>query len=111
FPTNAAAFQLPVQVQGRLSDPDQFAEVVLKTDAEGRVTRLRDVARIELGAQDYGIRGFFDGQRGIGVAIVQQPGANALGTAQRVLQEVEAIKAELPAGMNIAVPYNPTEFV
>jgi hydrophobe/amphiphile efflux-1 (HAE1) family protein len=99
FPTNAAAFQLPVQVQGRLSDPDQFADVVLKTDAEGRVTRLRDVARIELGAQDYGIRGFFDGQRGIGVAIVQQPGANALGTAQRVLQEVEAIKA------------NPTEFV
>ena len=111
FANNAAAFQLPVQVQGRLNNPDQFANVVLKTDAQGRVTYLRDVARIELGAQDYGIRGFFDGQRGVGVAIVQQPGANALGTADRVLKEVEAIKAELPAGMNVSVPYNPTEFV
>ncbi len=111
FATNAAAFQLPVQVQGRLSDPDQFADVVIKTDAEGRVTRVRDVARVELGAQDYGIRGFFDGERGVGVAVVQQPGANALGTANRVLAEVEAVKAELPAGMNISIPYNPTEFV
>ena len=111
FATNAAAFQLPVQVQGRLSDPDQFADVVIKTDATGRVTRVRDVARVELGAQDYGIRGFFDGQRGVGVAIVQQPGANALGTANRVLAEVEAVKAELPQGMAISIPYNPTEFV
>ena len=111
FATNAAAFQLPVQVQGRLSDPDQFADVVIKTDAEGRVTRVRDVARVELGAQDYGIRGFFDGQRGVGVAVVQQPGANALGTANRVLAEVDALKAELPAGMAVSIPYNPTEFV
>ncbi|RZJ86490.1 MAG: hydrophobe/amphiphile efflux-1 family RND transporter, partial [Brevundimonas sp.] len=83
FATNAAAFQLPVQVQGRLSDPQQFSDIVIKTDAEGRVTRVRDVARVELGAQDYGIRGFFDGQQGVGIAIVQQPGANALGTAER----------------------------
>lgn len=111
FATNASAFQLPVQVQGRLSDPDEFANIVIKTDAEGRVTRIRDVARVELGAQDYGIQGYFDGQRGVGMAIIQQPGANALGTAERVLAEVEAFKAELPAGMDISVPYNPTEFV
>ncbi len=111
FATNAAAFQLPVQVQGRLSDPDQFSNIVIKTDAEGRVTRVRDIARVELGAQDYGIRGFFDGQRGVGVAIIQQPGANALGTAERVLAEVEAIRADLPQGMDVSVAYNPTEFV
>ena len=111
FTTNAAAFQLPVQVQGRLSDPDQFSNVVIKTDAEGRVTRVRDIARVELGAQDYGIRGYFDGQRGVGIAIIQQPGANALGTADRVLKEVETLRGELPAGMQISVPYNPTEFV
>ena len=111
FPNNASAFQLPVQVQGRLTDPQEFGNVVLKTDAEGRVTYLRDVARIELGAQDYGIRGFFDGQRGVGIAIIQQPGANALGTAERVLNEVEAVKADLPQGMQVSVPYNPTEFV
>ncbi len=111
FPTNAAAFQLPVQVQGRLSDPDQFSDIVIKTDAEGRTTRVRDVARVELGAQDYGIRGFFDGERGVGIAIIQQPGANALGTAERVLAEMEAVKAELPQGMALSVAYNPTEFV
>jgi hydrophobe/amphiphile efflux-1 (HAE1) family protein len=111
FATNAAAFQLPVQVQGRLSDPQQFSDVVLKTDAEGRVTRVRDIGRVELGAQDYGIRGFFDGQRGVGIAIIQQPGANALATAERVLNEVEAIRGDLPAGMAISIPYNPTEFV
>jgi hydrophobe/amphiphile efflux-1 (HAE1) family protein len=111
FNTNAAAFQLPVQVQGRLSDPDQFSDIVIRTDAEGRVTRVRDVARVELGAQDYGIRGFFDGERGVGVAIIQQPGANALGTADRVLAEVEAVRAELPQGMDVSIAYNPTEFV
>ena len=111
FATNAAAFQLPVQVQGRLSDPEQFADIVIKTDAEGRVTRVRDVARVELGAQDYGIRGFFDGERGVGIAIIQQPGANALGTAERVLEEIEAVRPDLPQGMDVSIAYNPTEFV
>ncbi len=111
FATNAAAFQQPIQVQGRLSTPEEFSEIVIKTDAEGRVTRIRDVARVELGAQDYGIQGYFDGERGVGIAIVQQPGANALGTAERVMAEIELIKAEAPAGMNVSVAYNPTEFV
>ncbi len=111
FDTNASAFQLPVQVQGRLDNPEQFADVVIKTDADGRVTRVRDVARVELGAQDYGINGYFDGERGVGVAVIQQPGANALGTAERVLAEVETIRGQLPPGIDISVPYNPTEFV
>ncbi|RZJ03841.1 MAG: multidrug efflux RND transporter permease subunit [Brevundimonas sp.] len=111
FPTNAAAFQLPVQVQSRLSDPEQFGDIVIKTDAEGRTTRVRDVARVELGAQDYGIRGYFEGKRGVGLAIQQQPGANALETAKLVMDEIEAVKADLPPGMEISIPYNPTEFV
>ncbi|MBX3478116.1 MAG: multidrug efflux RND transporter permease subunit [Brevundimonas sp.] len=111
FATNAAAFQLPVQVQGRLTDPDQFADIVIKTDAQGRVTRVRDIARVELGAQDYGIKGFFDGERGVGIAVIQQPGANALATAERVLKEVETARETLPQGMAISIPYNPTEFV
>ena len=111
FPTNAAAFQLPVQVQSRLSDPDQFSDIVIKTDAQGRTTRVRDVARVELGSQDYGIRGYFDGEPGVALAIQQQPGANALDTAARVEAEIEAIRAGLPVGMAISVPYNPTEFV
>ncbi|NBW08084.1 MAG: multidrug efflux RND transporter permease subunit [Caulobacteraceae bacterium] len=111
FATNAAAFQQPIQVQGRLNTPEEFGQVVLKTDANGAVTRLSDIARVELGAQDYGIRGFFDGKRGVGVAIVQQPGANALGTAERVQAELEAIRKDLPQGAEVKVAYNPTEFV
>lgn len=111
FATNAAAFQQPIQVQGRLSSPEEFSDIAVKTDADGRVTRIRDIARVELGAQDYGIQGYFDGVRGVGIAIVQQPGANALGTADRVLAEVEKLKTEAPAGLDIGVPYNPTEFV
>ena len=111
FPTNAAAFQLPVQVQSRLSDPEQFGDIVIKTDAEGRTTRVRDVARVELGSQDYGIRGYFDGHPGVALAIQQQPGANALETADRVMAEIESARADLPPGMEISVPYNPTEFV
>jgi len=111
FATNASAFQQPIQVQGRLTTPEEFGKVVLKTNANGAVTRLSDIARIELGAQDYGIRGFFDGERGVGVAIVQQPGANALGTAERVQAELDLLRADLPQGADIKVAYNPTEFV
>jgi len=106
-----AAQQLPVQVQGRLSDPEQFGDVVIRTDSDGRVTRVRDVARVELGSQDYGMRGYFDGNRGVGVAIIQQPGSNALSTANEVLKTVEALKPSLPQGVSYMIPYNPTEFV
>jgi len=111
FATNASAFQEPIQVQGRLSTPQEFSQVVLKTDTTGAVTRLGDIARVELGAESYGIRGFFDGERGVGIAIVQQPGANALGTANRVMAELDLIRADIPQGMEVKIAYNPTEFV
>jgi hydrophobe/amphiphile efflux-1 (HAE1) family protein len=111
FATNAAAFQLPIQVQGRLISPEQFANVVIKTDAEGRVTRVRDVARVEIGSQDYGIRGYFGGKKGIALAIVQQPGSNALATAERVEKALEDARPTMPAGVEAWVPYNPTEYV
>jgi len=111
FATNAAAFQLPIQVQGRLTSPEQFANVVIKTDAEGRVTRVRDVARVEIGSQDYGIRGYFGGKKGIALAIVQQPGSNALATAERVEKALEDARTTMPAGVEAWVPYNPTEYV
>ena len=103
--------ELPVQVQGRLSTPEEFDEVVIRTDAEGRVTRLRDVARVELGAQDYSIRGYFGGKRGVAMAVIQQPGSNALSTAAAVEKVMEEAKATFPAGVSYTVPYNPTEYV
>ena len=103
--------ELPVQVQGRLTEPEQFADVVIRTDAEGRVTRIRDVARVELGSQDYSIRGYFGGERGIGMALIQQPGSNALSTAAEVIRTVEEAKATFPPGVQYTIPYNPTEYV
>ena len=111
FATNAAAFQLPIQVQGRLTSPEQFSDVVIKTDAEGRVTRVRDIARVELGSQDYALRGYLDGERGVAVAIVMQPGANALATQDRVLAELEEAQKSMPEGVTYTIPYNPTEYV
>src|SRR5690606_9650570 len=72
---------------------------------------LRDVARVELGDQDYGIRAFYNGDRSVALAIIQQPGANALNAATLVEDELEAMAAEFPAGLTYATPYNPTEFV
>ena len=111
FDSDPAAFQIGVQVQGRLADPEEFADIVIKRGEDGQITRLGDVARVEIGSQDYGVRGYFDGQRGIALAIIQQPGANALATSERVLSEMESAKENFPQGIRYLIPYNPTEFV
>jgi hydrophobe/amphiphile efflux-1 (HAE1) family protein len=106
------AFELPVEVPGRLITPEQFADVVVKTDtSNGAITRLKDVARVELGAQDYGVRGMFNGREGVGMAVIQQPGANALNAANLVLKEVEDASKTFPPGLEYEIPFNPTEYV
>ncbi|HEX8578475.1 MAG TPA: efflux RND transporter permease subunit, partial [Allosphingosinicella sp.] len=105
------AFELPVQVQGRLNDPAQFADVVIKTDPSGAITRVRDIGRVELGSQEYGIQGSFGGRRGVALAIIQQPGSNALDAADLVLDEVKAASKDFPPGIVYSIPYNPTEYV
>ncbi|WP_033074178.1 efflux RND transporter permease subunit [Sphingopyxis sp. MWB1] len=112
FGSGNPAFELPVEVPGRLVTPEEFQNVVVKTDtATGAITRLKDVARVELGAQDYGVRGVFNGRPGIGMAVIQQPGANALDAANLVLKEVEAASKDFPPGMEYEIPFNPTEYV
>ena len=107
-----ASFELPVQVQGRLTDPDQFADVVLKTDvASGAITRLRDVARVEIGSQDYSIRGTSNTRPAVFIAIQQLPGSNALDTADGVLSDLETASRSFPPGVEYSIPYNPTEYV
>jgi hydrophobe/amphiphile efflux-1 (HAE1) family protein len=105
------AFQLPIEVQGRLNDPAQFADVVIKTDSSGAITRVRDIGRVELGSQEYGIRGSFTGKRGVALAIIQQPGSNALDAAELVLDEVKEASRTFPPGVQYSIPYNPTEYV
>ena len=107
-----AAFELPVQVQGRLNDPDEFADVVLKTDtASGAITRLRDVARVEIGSQDYSIRGTSGTRPAVFMAIQQLPGSNALDTAEGVLDSLKEASRTFPPGVEYSIPYNPTEYV
>jgi len=106
-----SAFQLNVEAQGRFTTPEQFGAVVVKTDAQGRVTRISDVARIELGAEDYGINAYLSGQDSLIMGITQRPGTNALDTADGIKRELEAASADFPAGLEYRIVWNPTEFI
>lgn len=77
-PDASAAFQVTVNTLGRLSSEEQFGEIVVKTGADGQVTRLRDVARISMGADSYSLRSLLNGEPAVGIQIIQSPGANAL---------------------------------
>ena len=105
------AFQMNVQTLGRLITPEQFGDILIKSDADGRVTRVRDVARIELGAQDYGANGYLDRQRAVPMGIFQLPGSNALETAQRVENTMDQLAKRFPSGVAYKVVYNPTHFI
>ena len=111
FNRGGTAFQLGIQTEGRLSNPQQFGEIIIKRDDQGRLTRIRDVARIELGAQDYGINPFFSNQPTTAVCITQLPGSNALATADAVRAEIANSAKSFPPGMQYAIPYNPTEYI
>ncbi len=105
------AFQLSVETLGRLTDPRQFANILVRTDPDGRVTRIRDIGRVELGAQDYGANGYLDTRTAVPMLIYQLPGSNALATAQLLLATMEDLKASFPAGVAYDVVYNPTQFI
>ena len=111
FNTGGSAFQLGIQTEGRLTTPEQFGEVIIKRSETGQLVRLRDVARIEMGAQDYGINAFLSGKPTIGLGITQLPGSNALTTAEAVKAEIARASKDFPKGMTYEIPYNPTEYI
>jgi hydrophobe/amphiphile efflux-1 (HAE1) family protein len=106
--TMPGAFQLNVQTLGRLTDPKQFEDVIVKTDAAGRVTRVRDIGRVELGSQTYGANGYLDHYRAVPILIYQQPGTNALDTAQRIHTTMEGLSKAFPAGLKFDIVYDTT---
>ncbi|UUL83097.1 efflux RND transporter permease subunit [Sphingomonas qomolangmaensis] len=111
FNTGKNAFQLGIQAEGRLTTPEQFGEIIVKRGEGGALTRLRDVARIELGAETYSINAFLNGKPVTAVAVSQLPGSNALSTADAVIAELDAAAASFPPGMKYEIPYNPTEYI
>ncbi|MBK5198446.1 MAG: multidrug efflux RND transporter permease subunit [Methyloceanibacter sp.] len=105
------AFQLNVETQGRLTEPEAFGNIIIKSDDQGRVTRVRDVARVELGAADYNRSGYLDERVAIPMGIFQRPGSNALATAALVQNAMAELSKSFPAGIRYDIVYNPTVFI
>ncbi|MDZ7599626.1 MAG: efflux RND transporter permease subunit [Desulfobacterales bacterium] len=104
-------FQYSVNVLGRLSDIEQFEEIIVKTAEGGRITRLKDVARIELGGRTYSITSSKSGTPSASLLVYQLPGANALAVAQEVKAALKGLSAAFPEGLTYEIPYDTTIFV
>ena len=110
-PDSTAAFQVTVNTLGRLTDEEQFGDIIIRTGDNGQVTRLRDVARIEMGADAYALRSLLDGEPAVALQIIQSPGANALDVAQSVRDTMQRLQTNFPEGLVSRIAYDPTVFV
>lgn len=108
---NQNYYEYIVQTQGRLTTPDEFGDVIVKASDDGKIVRLRDVARIELDAQDYVTKGYLGEKPAVALPIFQRPGSNAIETANDIMVEMKDIAADFPPGMVYEFAYNPTEFI
>jgi multidrug efflux pump len=104
-------FQYPINTLGRLLEPEEFGQIVVKTGERGQVTRLADIGRVELGAKNSDVNSYLDGEPAITLAIFQLPGSNALATAASVRAEMDRIKATFPDGVDYRIVYDTTIFV
>ena len=105
------AYEIGVQLLGRLTDPAQFGDVLIKNADEGRLVRVRDVGRIELGAQDYSTNAYLDDKPAVAIPVFQRPGSNALETAQGVQALMASLRPQFPRGLDYDIVYNPSEFI
>ncbi len=104
------AFQISVQTQGRLADPDEFANIVIKQTATA-IVRVKDVARVDLAAQDYTTNSYLDTSPAVALGIFQRPGSNALATAENIQKTMAELATRFPPGMKYDIVYNPTQFI
>lgn len=102
--------QMLVNAQGSLNEPDQFGQIIIKSD-NNMVTRLKDVARIEMDASNYGMRSLLDNKQAVGMGIFQAPGSNAIAISEKVRKAMEEMKKGFPEGIDYAIVYDPTVFV
>ena len=100
-----------VNTKGRLVDEKEFGNIILRSDEQGAMLRLKDVARIELGAQDYSISSTFNGKEAVAFSIYLQPGANAIETANLVKEKMKELSRRFPEGITYEIPYDTTIFV
>jgi len=111
FTDNPAAYQLNIDTKGKLSTPEEFANVIIKRDDQGRVTRVSDIARVELGAQNYGINAFKSTDRAVALGVQQAPGGNALETAKAVQDTMKELQKDFPPGIAYQVIFNPSQYI
>ena len=110
FNDSPAAYQLNVRAQGRLNSAEEFAQAIIKRDTEGRVTRIADVARVELGAQNYAINAYKDAEPAVSISVQQAPESNALETEDNVRRTMEELKKDFPPGVAYEIIFNPVSF-
>jgi multidrug efflux pump len=103
--------QLSVNAQGRLQNEEEFGDIIVKAGSDGAVTRLRDVARLELGANDYSLRSLLNNNAAVGIGVFQAPGSNALEISTQVRQTMDEIARTMPEGVEYRIAYDPTQFV
>lgn len=103
--------QLSVNAQGRLKTEEEFGAIILKTSSDGGITRLSDVARIEMAASEYGLRSLLDNKAAVAIPIFQAPGANALAISDAVREAMQELKADFPESVTYDIVYDPTQFV
>ena len=107
----AQPYTYSVNTKGRLINKEEFGNIILKSDSDTAMLKLKDVARIELGAQDYSVSSQFNGEKSVAFAVYLQPGANALETAEAVQAKMEELSKNFPEGISYAIPYDTTLFV
>ncbi|MDB5318647.1 MAG: hydrophobe/amphiphile efflux family transporter [Phycisphaerales bacterium] len=113
LPPGTTQFQLTVNAQGRLTTPDQFADIIVKTGEGGSVTRIRDVGSVQLGAADYNVTAFLNGTAAVAVPVFQLPGTNSIATRDAVVAKMKELRIAptWPKGLEYAIPYDTTIFV
>jgi hydrophobe/amphiphile efflux-1 (HAE1) family protein len=111
IPKNTTAFQYTITAEGRLTQPEQFGDIVIKVGSDARITRLKDVGRVELGAADYTTSNNYNGHPAVGLAVFQLPGTNAIETANIIYAKMKHLKKTFPPGIDYAIAHDTTTFV
>jgi len=110
-PSKNAEFQLTVNTQGRLTSIEEFGAIIVRTGADGAITHLKDVARLELGSNSYSLRSLLNNKSAAAIAVFEAPGANALQLSADVRAKMAELKKDFPEGVDYSVVYDPTQFV
>jgi len=103
--------QMSINAQGRLQSEEEFGDIIVKTSADGAVTRLRDIARLELGAAEYALRSLLDNKPAVAIPVFQAPGSNAIEISDNVRKTMVELKKHMPEGVDYKIVYDPTQFV